>query len=83
LPISFILEFMDLTKSHLFDILYGYEPMTRGLAEEIKRIRCDSGKCYEDIPPLLNVGFGTDFALGKGLCELAKLFLKDTDPRWS
>jgi hypothetical protein len=73
---------MEFSKSILVDMAYGYEPMTRTLAEAIKELRCERDFRLQDIPWGLNNGFGHDFTLGKELCEKAKAFLNDSDPRW-
>ncbi|MDB6020500.1 MAG: hypothetical protein JWQ04_357 [Pedosphaera sp.] len=73
---------MMFEKSILMDIVYGYEPMTRQLAEKIKNLRCDQKLPYEHIPYHLNEGFGGDFSLGKDLCLKAQQSLKDTNESW-
>jgi hypothetical protein len=73
---------MEFDKSLMLDILYGYEPMTRSLAIALKDLRCVKQFPFEEIPPALNHGFGTDFALGKELCSRARIFLNDNDKKW-
>jgi hypothetical protein len=73
---------MEMSKSNIFDIVYGYEPMTKTLAEEIRRLRCDHKMVYEKVPAALNAGFGDDFTLGKELCSKARAFLGESDKGW-
>ena len=73
---------MEFDKSLIFDIAYGYEPMTRSLAVALKELRCGQQLTFETIPPALDPGFSNDFALGKELCLKAKAFLRDTDALW-
>ena len=73
---------MEFIKSILVDVVYGYEPMTRSLAEAIRTLRCERQLPFEEIPRALNAGFGTDFALGKELCKKAGEFLNDKDVHW-
>jgi hypothetical protein len=73
---------MKFEKTLLLDIVYGYEPMTRSLAEAIKGLRCEQKCPFESIPYGLNQGFGGDFSLGKELCKKAQSFLQDSDPQW-
>ena len=73
---------MKFSKSALFDIVYGYEPMSKTLAETIKKLRCEDKLLYEELPGVLSEGFGNDFALGKELCVKAKMFLKESGKEW-
>ena len=70
------------SKSQLLDVMYGYEPMWRSLAEELFKLRCLQKLPYYEIPCALNTGFGIDFSLGKELCQKAKTFLDSDDNRW-
>lgn len=73
---------MKVEKQHLLNIVYGYEPMTRQLAEQIQDLRCERKASYEHIAFYLNEGFGSDFSLGKELCQKARQFLKDENKSW-
>lgn len=63
-------------------VVYGYEPMTRQLADRIKDLRIDQKRLHENIPFYLNEGFDSDFLLGKELCKKAQIFLKEENEPW-
>jgi hypothetical protein len=73
---------MEFSKSDLFEIVYGNEPMTKTLAEGVKRLRCGKRMGYEKLPNALNSGFGNDFTLGKELCIKAKCFWGESGEAW-
>ena len=71
--------------SFLSEVVYFTQPMSRELAETIRRLRRDHNLSYEQLMWALSESdpdHGHCVTFGKGLVERARLELKDEDSSW-